>query len=176
MLTALLALSPARKLIAGLAGAGVLMAAGAALAIAVEHRAPWGLEAKRAKLEQAIENPENGWRLQVRSMTASRDEWRDAEKRCAAKRRDENTDAASAVTTASDGRARANSSAFNQGYAAGRAVGLQQCGANRAEEQNPRAGDGGEPGADRLRDGGEDLAAAFGAGAYRPGSPVSANR
>lgn len=174
MLTALLALSPARKLIAGLTGAAVLMAAGAGAAIAIEHRAPWGLETKRAKLEKAIENPVDGWRLQVRSMTASRDEWRDAEKRCAAARRKDNTDAASAVTTASDDKVRANGSAFNQGYAAGRAVGLQQCGARR-EEANP-VGDGREPRPGVVRDDATDLAASFGQSAYVPRNPLPADR
>lgn len=174
MLTALLAMSPARKIIAGLVGAGVLMAAGAGLAVAVEHRAPWGLEAKRAKLARQIDDPVTGLRAQVHAMTGDRDAWKAAEGRCAAARRKENAEASDAVETASDARARANGSAFNQGYAAGRAVGLQTCGASRDPEAHPSP-DGG-PVAGVVRDDGTDLAAAFERGAYRPGSPLPGDR
>lgn len=173
MFSALLALSPARKIAAALGGAAVLIALGAGLAIAWEHKAPWGLEAKRAALAHSIDNPENGFRVQLRSMTASRNDWKAAEGRCAAARRKENAEAAQAVTTASDDRARANGSAFNQGYAAGRVAGLQTCGANR---ENPNPLPGPAPAADGVRDGGNDLAAAFGQGAYRPGSPLPGDR
>lgn len=173
MLTALLALSPARKLIAAATGAGVLMAAGAAIAITIEHRAPWGLEAKRENLEQVIENPVDGLRLQLRSMESSRDGWKAAEARCAEQRRKDRTDATTAVQTASEDKVRANGSAFNQGYSAGRAVGLQQCGATQ-DEANPLGPDG-SLAPDGLRDE-TDLAATFGATAYRPGIPLSADR
>lgn len=169
MLTALLAMSPVRRLAVSLIGAGVLMALGAAGATFVEHRAPWGLEAKRAKLALQIDEPVKGYRARLHWMTADRDEWHRATDRCEAKRKSENTEAANAVSTASDDRARANGSAFNQGYAAGRAVGLQQCGASDA---NPNPVPGAAPSPDGLRHDGTDLAASFGSGAYRPGGTL----
>ena len=169
MIAALLALSPARRLAAALGGSAVLIAAGAAGTIAWEHLSPWGLEAKRAQLEERIEAPITGWKARLHQTEVSRDGWKSAAGQCEAQRLKEQSDAADAVTRASDQRAAASGAAFNQGYAAGRAVGLQRCGGNLASQQNgdhgPRRGSG--PGG--LRDGETDLSGLFGSGAYKPG-------
>lgn len=169
MLTALLAMSPVRKLAVGLAGFAVVFLAGFGAAVSMEHKAPWGLGAKRAALALQIDEPVKGYRARLHWMTADRDDWKGAADRCEAKRKSENTEAANAVSTASDDRARANGSAFNQGYSAGRAVGLQQCGASDA---NPNPDPGAAPSPDGVRHDGTDLAASFGSGAYRPGGAL----
>lgn len=151
------------------AGAVVLVALGAAGALFWENRTPWGLEAKRAELERAIETPETGWRDSYRAAEDGRLQWMAATDLCETQREKEQSEAADAVTRASEQRATAASAAFNQGYAAGRAVGLQQCGATPNAPEDDLGRPGGLPGPVGLRDGQTDLSALFGAGAYRPG-------
>lgn len=169
MIAGLLALSPARRLAAALGGSAALIAAGVAGTIAWEHKSPWGLEAKRAQLEAHIEAPITGWRARLHQAEGLRDKWLGAYDKCEAKRLDEQSDAADAVTRASDQRAAASGAAFNQGYAAGRAVGLQRCGGNHASQENGDPGSSGVPGPGGLRDGETDLSGLFGSGAYKPG-------
>lgn len=169
MIGALLSLSPAERLAAALGGASLLVISGAAGALAWEHRTPWGLEAKRAQLEDQIEAPITGWKARLHATEAQRDNWFSLYKKCENARSKEQSDAADAVTRASDQRAAASSAAFNQGYAAGRAVGLQRCGGNLASQENS-SDPGGVPGPGGLRDGETDLSSLFGVGSYQPGS------
>lgn len=164
----LIGLTPGAR--SGVLGAGVVLLVflGVALGLAWEHRTPWGLEAKRADLLAQIEAPETGWRARLETSERHRLAWMGATERCENQREKDQTEAADAIRRRSEEQDRASSAAFNQGYAAGRAVGLQQCGVQGNGYQAPSDGSrpGGSPGV--VPDGQTDLARLFGTGSYIP--------
>lgn len=106
------------------------------------------------------------WKAAAEDWQYTAETWQAATARCEGARDAEHDKAAKAVEQASEQRAVAVSSAFDQGWAAGRAVGRRQCGVtNNAQVLAPIPDDGSSPGS--LRDG-ADLSEAFGRGAYRP--------
>lgn len=152
-----------------LAGAAAALVVGAAGAEIYEHKLDitvplvgWKiqglgpkLETTRAALVQKTADYD--------ALKANRQLWVDAQKKdlelilTLRKNGDEAVNRASAAVTSAQG------DAFNKGYAAGRVVGRNSCGATDA---NPIPGPGGQPAADGVR--GDDLAAIWSAKAYRP--------
>lgn len=163
-----MALGPGKRLAAALGGSLALIAVGAGATIAWEHKAPWGLEAKRAALEARIQDPVTGYVARLKQAEDAATGWESAYRACEDTRQKEAGDAADAVSRASEIREASNGAAFNQGYAAGRAVGLKRCGGNIAPEENPSPGPGPVAGDGGLSNG-TDLSTLFGAGAYVPG-------
>lgn len=166
----------ARKVLTAAIGAAVVFGAGFAAAEVYEHKVPWGLGPKRdAQAARAdgylreINKVPGGWRDLLQRMTDDRDGWREAEKRCGRLRIKERDARADAIATAGDEKAAAASGGFEQGYAAGRAVGLKQCGGARAQTDRSRPSGGPAGG---VPDNETDFGAAFNRRAYSPGGPV----
>lgn len=119
-------------------------------------------------------------RVTGQGLAAQRDDWRDVAlgnkhaaetwkakwEGCDAQARRANANATASVTDTSARADVRGTNAFNSGYSAGRVAGLKACGAPHAQDPLPAApGAPGGPGDGVVRD---DLAQAFGAGAYQP--------
>lgn len=136
-----------------------------------EHKAPWGLGPKRDALYADVHGPK-GYLAQIQGWKDNRQGWVDAYGRCEAARAHENGLAGLNVTIESALRDQAASDAFDQGYAAGKAVGRKQAGAADAKTPDPGAAAGPHPGADSVRDPTDDFSAGWGHGPDHGADPV----
>lgn len=126
------------------------------------------------RLHAEIHAPVDGWVARLEAANRDRDGWTAANARCEALRRTEAGAAADLVAEAADGRARASAGAFEQGYAAGRAVGRRSCTGGTDAKTADDAGDPVGDLVERVRHDGDDFAAAWKRGAYQPGGAVPA--
>lgn len=180
-------LTPARQLLAAIAGPLILTGLGFGAGVAFEHRGPQGFPA--ALLGKSLKVQRDDARAVAASNAVDRDfwkaraiDWRGAHDRCAEARRRDNARATTEVTADSVARARTADLTFDRGYAAGRVAGVlagrKTCGApDAATPSSLPAADPADPVGDLLSGVLRDAVAApgsggdggFNAGAYRPG-------
>lgn len=144
-------------LLAGVAAAGF---AGAEV---YEHRVPWGLEAQRDAARKADQADADS----VKNLTADRDKWKTADGQCEKARTTDRNAAAAQVGTDYTQQQADSSTAFNQGYFAGKVAGAKTCptggtnGTTSSASPATGGGDGGGAGAGGVPDG-PDFADLFG--------------
>jgi len=172
------AVKGAGKFLAPFAGAIALIAAGVAAAEVWEHQANFkvlfvhveGLGPQRdAQHQLAVTNATN-WR----AMKADRDAWSAAWKALQLARDTEAVKASQAVSAASAAKTEASSDAFDNGYAAGRAVGHNSCGATNAKATPGASGAASTSQSGGVWDAGTDFRAQWQHGAYVPAGGVLA--
>jgi hypothetical protein len=175
ILAGLAALSPARQLVAAIAGPLLLIGVGFGLAEAWERRPPQtGLS---AMLGQGLKTQRDRalvdlGRVQgeLKAMTKSKDEWKAANGRCEDKRKTENQNAADLVNDRFARGGADDTIAFNNGFSAGDRAGFRRgrasCGVPTDAPATPTAPRPAAPVGVRDDQGPDPL---FGSGAYEPG-------
>lgn len=93
-----------------------------------EHKAPWGLEARRLGLLKEL----GEWRDASDAWQKNRDGWYNYAKRLEAARTERNDDAADDVGRCTAAQGALTKQAFDNGYFAGRVAGRKSCGATNA--------------------------------------------
>lgn len=168
MLTFFLGLSPFRKLIASAAGFLVIFAIGFGAAEVYENKMPWGLKRQLVTAQgQSLD-----WERASKGWEANRLGWLTYAKALERARGAENDNAAKAVDSCSKDVDAQSHTAYENGYAAGKRVGLRQ-GASNA---NPSLPAGLRPSVG-VRDPAAGPDPFFGGDrAYVPASPVSGRR
>lgn len=139
---------------------------GFAAAEVYEHRAPWGLQAKRAAALEDV----GEWRDAALSWKRNRDGWFEYARGLERERETVNDDLAAEVARCSASAQASVSKAFDNGYAAGRAAGRRSCGVSDA---NGGGAGGGQPAGDGMQPSGQTLSGGWAERAYRPSGAVS---
>lgn len=153
---------------------GIAFGIGFGAAEVYEHTAPWGLGPKRDALSREINDVPGGWKFRFEAMRGHRDNREEARKRCEEARAREAKDRKADVETAADERINAGRTGFDEGYAAGRAVGARAC---KKEEDDAESDlDGGAPSPRGVPDPQGGWAPDWNDGRYDPGRPVRPER